>query len=139
MATKNSTPDRTAAELAALAAELTSSATERARDTAAKRIIEVINAVQEKKNPPALRKMKFSVPSALYVLDPAATAEDVQSQLYARLGQLKAMLNVTWGPAAAAFNDLDEDARENYMWAMSSLADESMELACLVETLPVPA
>jgi hypothetical protein len=49
-------------------------------------------------------------------------------QLSTKLTQLHALLEMTYGGASEPFNDMSDDLRDNYMWACSDMARESVDL-----------
>jgi hypothetical protein len=142
MATQDSTASQTAdndaADIAALAAELVSSADKRARETAAAHILATIRNVQREKAPqaPKLHPMQFAATPTLYALDPAATHDDVSAHLSARLGHLRALLRMTYGAGYTAFAEYGAETQENYLWACSSIADECAALLELLDVKP---
>ena len=68
---------------------------------------------------------------ALYTLADGAERDDIQSTLSAKLGQLKAMLKITYGASAESFHNYNREIQENYMWACADLAEECKVLASL--------
>ncbi len=46
-----------------------------------------------------------------------------------KLNKLHAMMIMTYGNAADAFNGLNDEHRDNYLWACASLVEESRALA----------
>lgn len=136
-ATQNSTPaattpDPAVAEVSAIISELVGSAEGRAREEVARRILAMLKqSAKAPTSPPAPsaeQLLQHTIGHKLYALSRDVTADDVQTQLSARLSQLSAMLRMTMGAGFQAFEQYNEATRENYLWTCSTLADECEEL-----------
>ena len=55
-------------------------------------------------------------------------AGDAFDTLTAKLAQLQAMLNMTYGNASETFNEMNERLRDNYLWACDGLVDDCIGL-----------
>lgn len=76
------------------------------------------------------RSMSFPAGgSGLYQLVEDVDAMEIRNQLNARLGQLHAMLTVTYGEGSETFGNWSDEIQENYMWAAAMIAGECEELA----------
>lgn len=65
----------------------------------------------------------------LYALAEGAERNDIQSTLSAKLGQLEAMLMITYGCGAETFQNWSSEIQDNYMWSCANLAKECGALA----------
>ena len=64
-----------------------------------------------------------------YQLQESASKMDIHDQLSARLGQLSAMLHMTYGAGRESFTNWSDEIQENHLWATSMIADECKDLA----------
>ena len=53
---------------------------------------------------------------------------DAFDTLTAKLAQLQAMLNMTYGNAAESFNAMNGTLRDNYLWGCTALVDDCIGL-----------
>lgn len=74
-----------------------------------------------------MKTMNFTAPADLYAL--VGDANDMSSQISARLAQLEAMLSAAYGESGQAFRqDLTESVQDNYMWACYTTVSEIRQL-----------
>ena len=74
-----------------------------------------------------MKAMNFTAPAGLYGL--VGDADDMASQISARLAQLEAMLSAVYGESGQAFRqDLTESVQDNYMWACYTTVSEIRQL-----------
>ena len=70
----------------------------------------------------------------------SANIGDVCDTLSAKLSQLSALLNATYGNSRESFSSMNDTHQDNYLWACSNLADECRalfdELSCQTEIHP---
>lgn len=71
----------------------------------------------------------FTASAGLYQLKHGVNKTDIHDQLAARLAQLSAMLDCTYGCGAETFQNWSFHIKDNYMWACASIAKECRELA----------
>jgi len=55
-------------------------------------------------------------------------AGDSFDTLTAKLAQLHAMLNMTYGNSSEAFNSMNYKLRDNYLWACTTMVEDCMGL-----------
>lgn len=86
-----------------------------------------INSIQQQ---PKARTLNFDAgATGLYQLQDGASRDDIHNQLNARLGQLVAMLNITYGGGQESYERWSDEIKDNYMWAAAMIAQECQELA----------
>ena len=74
-----------------------------------------------------MKTMNFTAPAGLYGL--VGDADDMSSQISAKLAQLEAMLSAVYGESGQGFReDLTEAVQDNYMWACAMMAGEIRQL-----------
>ena len=59
---------------------------------------------------------------------------DECNNLTRKLAQLKAMLFMTYGDAEEAFSGMNDELKDNFMWACSDIADECFALSETIST-----
>lgn len=69
---------------------------------------------------------------ATETLNPTAAHDN----LTAKLAQLKALLAMTFGGGAEAFNGLAEGVRDDYLWACSDLVGDCVNLTAAIAPTP---
>lgn len=74
----------------------------------------------------------FTAAGALYSVSEKASRGDVRDQLSARLGQLHAMLTITYGAGAESFDGWSAKIKDDYLWACAMTAKECSELVSLI-------
>jgi hypothetical protein len=55
-------------------------------------------------------------------------AGDAFDTLTAKLAQLQAMLNMTYGNSAETFSAMNDKLRDSYLWACTALVDDCVDL-----------
>ena len=74
-----------------------------------------------------MKTMNFTASPGLYSI--AGDTADMANHISARLAQLEAMLNATYGDSGQGFrDDLTEAVQDNYMWACAMMAGEIRQL-----------
>lgn len=64
------------------------------------------------------------------------SARETYNRIANKTRQLHAMLEMTYGGARETFDSMNDDLRDNYLWACAEQARECQEL---VDALPYPA
>ena len=75
----------------------------------------------------------------IYIFREGTTRADVRNYLDMRHAQLSAMLSLVIGDGTEALNSLNDEARSNYMWLCSTIADECKALSDALSASPAPA
>jgi len=81
---------------------------------------------------PVVHEFDFSASTRLYSVAAQANLGDIRDQLCARLGQLHAMLTITYGEGAEAFDSWSVDIKDKYQWGCAMISRECEELARLL-------
>lgn len=79
---------------------------------------------------PAISIMSaFTAPRGVYAI--VGNSNNLEDQMNMRIGQLQAMLAMTYGEPGEAFRRMNAEIQENYLWACTTMVNEIAQLSAV--------